>query len=195
MRSFPLFLPRSNIGEDTIDNSLPIRTEQNLSDNAIGVDEVANCLHGLDTSKASGPDGLPSRLLNECAQQIAPSLCTLFNHSLQCGRMPLEWKSANITPLHKKHLKEPAENYRPISLLPIVSKILERCVYSQFYEHVSYLITPHQHGFLRNRSCVTQLLSVLHSIGQKLDRNEQTDIVYLDFAKDFDSVDHSILLQ
>jgi hypothetical protein len=100
--------PRSNIGEDTTDNSLPIRTEQNLSDIAIGVDEVANCLHGLDTSKASGPDGLPSRLLKECAQQIAPSLCTLFNHSLQCGRMPLEWKSA--------------ENYRPISLLPIYSQ-------------------------------------------------------------------------
>ena len=116
--------PRSNIGEDTVDNSLPIRTELNLSDIAIGVDEVANCLHGLDTSKASGPDGLPSRLLKECAQQIAPSLCTLFNHSLQCGRMPLEWKSANITPLHEKQLKEPAENYRPISLLPIVSKVL-----------------------------------------------------------------------
>ena len=184
---------RSNIGEDTINNSLPIRTEQNLSDITIGVEEVANCLHGLDTSKASGPDGLPSRLLKECAQQIAPSLCTLFNHSLQCGRMPLEWKSANITPLHKKQRKEPAENYRPISLLPIVSKVLERCMYSQFYEHVSYLITPHQHGFLRNRSCVTQLLSMLHSIGQKLDTNEQTDIAYL--AKAFDSVDHSILLQ
>ncbi|CAB4007608.1 Hypothetical predicted protein [Paramuricea clavata] len=68
-------------------------------------------------------------------------------------------------------------------------------VYSQFYEHVSYLITTHQHGFLRNRSCVTQLLSVLHSIGRKLDTNEQTDIAYLDLAKAFDSVDHSILLQ
>ena len=68
-------------------------------------------------------------------------------------------------------------------------------MYSQFYEHVSYIITPHQHGFLRNRSCVTQLLSVLHSIGQKLDTNEQTDIAYLDLAKAFDSVDHSILLQ
>jgi hypothetical protein len=109
--------------------------------------------------------------------------------------MPLEWKSANITPLHKKQLKEPAENYRPVSPLPIVSKVLERCVYSRFYEHVFHLITPHQHGFLRNRSCVTQLLSVLHSIGQKLDKNEQTDVVYLNFAKAFDSVNHSIFLQ
>ena len=76
-----------------------------------------------------------------------------------------------------------------------MSKVLERCVYTNFYYHILHLITPYQHGFLRNRSCVTQLLSVLHTIGKNLDKNTQTDIVYLDFAKAFDSVDHSILLQ
>ena len=82
--------------------------KQNLSDIAIGVDKVANCLHGLNTLKTSGSNGLPSRLLKECAQQIAPSICTLFNHSLQCGPMPLEWKLVNIIPLHKKQLKKPS---------------------------------------------------------------------------------------
>ena len=76
-----------------------------------------------------------------------------------------------------------------------MSKVLERCVYTNFYYHILHLITPYQHGFLRNRSCVTQLLSVLHTIGKNLDKNTQTDIVYLDFEKAFDSVDHSILLQ
>ena len=145
-------------------------------------------------TKASGPDGIPARLLKECHQQIAPSLCVLFNASLKTGFIPSEWKSANLTPIHKKDSKEPADNYRPISLLPIVSKILERCVYSRFYDHVAHLISPSQHGFLRNRSCVTQLLSVLQVIGQDLDRNTQTDVLYLDFAKAFDSVDHTILL-
>ena len=74
--------PQSNINEDTVDNSLPIRTELNLSDIAIGADKVANFLNGLDTSKASGPVGLPSRLLKECAQQIAPSLCTFKCYGL-----------------------------------------------------------------------------------------------------------------
>ena len=187
--------PRSSTNLEAVTRSPPLRTELQLSDIVISVDEVTDCLKSLDTSKASGPDGIPSRLLKECAGQIAPSLCDIFNHSLQSGRLPSEWKSANVTPIHKKQQKELAENYRPISLLPIVSKVLERCVYTNFYYHILHLITPYQHGFLRNRSCVTQLLSVLHTIGKNLDKNTQTDIVYLDFAKAFDSVDHSILLQ
>ena len=107
-------------------NSIPLRTDQTLSDVTINVNEISECLNGLDTSKACGPDGIPSRLLKECHQQIAPSLCDVFNHSLVSGRVPSEWKSANITPIHKKKQKEPAENYRPISLLPIISKVMER---------------------------------------------------------------------
>ena len=187
--------PRSSTNPEAVTHSPPLRTELQLSDIVISVDEVTDCLKSLGTSKASSPDGIQSRLLKECAGQIAPSLCDIFNHSLQSVRLPSEWKSANVTPIHKKQQKELAENYRPISLLPIVSKVLERCVYTNFYYHILHLITPYQHGFLRNRSCITQLISVLHTIGKNLDKNTQTDIVYLDFAKAFDSVDHSILLQ
>jgi hypothetical protein len=119
----------------------------------------------------------------------------LFNHYLRIGRFPAEWKNADVTPVHKKDNKEPAENYRPISLLPIVIKVMERCVCNRFYAHVSHLITSLQHGFMHNQSCVTQLLSVLHSIGKSLDQNTQTDILYLDFAKAFDCVDHVILIE
>jgi hypothetical protein len=97
--------------------------------------------------------------------------------------------------VHKKDVKERAKNYRPISLLPILSKMMERCVCNRFYALVSHLITSLQHGFMRNRSSVTQLLYVLHSIGESLDRNIQTDILYLDFAKAFDCVDHVILIK
>ena len=94
-----------------------------------------------------------------------------------------------------KESKKFAENYRPISLLSIVSKILEPCVCNNLYYHVLITLNSNeQHGFIRNRSSVTQLLPVIHAIGENLDKNIQTDILYLDFAKAFDSVDHNILL-
>ena len=187
--------PKSNVSPDVDDNSSPLSSIMQFSDITLGVEEVEACLHDLYTSKACGPDGIPSRLLKECSQEIAPSVCALFNQSLNIGRIPSEWKSANVTPIYKKDLRELAENYRPISLLPILGKVMERCICNTFYGHFKQLVTKLQHGFLRGHSCVTQLLSVLHSIGQCLDKNVQTDVLYLDLAKPFDSVDHQILLK
>jgi hypothetical protein len=74
-------------------------------------------------------------------------VCALFNQSLNIGRIPSEWKSANVTPIHKKDLRELAENYRPISLLPILGKVMERCICNKFYGHFKQLVTKLQHGF------------------------------------------------
>ncbi|CAB4021912.1 Hypothetical predicted protein, partial [Paramuricea clavata] len=81
---------------------LPQVQNQELSNITLNAEEVARSLYNLDTSKACGPDGIPTRLLQECSIQIAPSICELFNHSLHTGRIPSEWKSANVTPIHKK---------------------------------------------------------------------------------------------
>ena len=89
----------------------------------------------------------------------------------------------------KKDLLELAENYRPISLSPIVSKAMERCVCIRLFSHVSQSITSLQQGIMRSRSCSSQLLSVLHSIEEALDKNKQTDILYLHFAKAFDTAE------
>ncbi|CAB4002720.1 Hypothetical predicted protein [Paramuricea clavata] len=184
---------QSSTENDDYDDTPP-KTHVELSNITVSVEEVVNNLSNLDVTKAHGPDGIHPRLLKECSEQIGQSLCALFNHSPNCGRVPIEWKAANITPVHKKESKEVAENFRPISLLSIVSKILERSVCSNLYNHISHLIADEQHGFIRNRSCVSQLLPVFHAIGKSLDKNIQTDILYLDFAKAFDSVDHDILL-
>ena len=151
-------------------------------------------MNGLDTSKACGPDDILARLLKQCSKQIAPSLCAIFNNSFSIGRIPRERKSADITPIHKNESKEPADNYPLISLLSIVSKVLGRCVFRTMYNLIKNLIKKLQHGFLKNRPCVTQLLSVLHSIGEYLDQNTQTDVVNLGFTIAFDTADHQILL-
>jgi hypothetical protein len=117
------------------------------SDLQLTIEEVARTLLALDTTKATGPDGIPSRLLKETAWQIAPSLTKIFNRSLSCGEIPAEWKLANIVPVHKKGEKSQVENYRPISLLSIISKVLERCVLRNLRDYLLELINDSQHGF------------------------------------------------
>ena len=190
-----VFTPPSLVNNDISALSHQHRSVMQMPNMSLSINEVANCLATLDTSKACGPDNIPPCLLKECTNQIAPSLCALFNISLRTARIPSEWKKANVTPVHKKDSMEPAQNYRPVSVLCILSKVLERCVCIKFYDHVKQFVSPSKHGFLRNRSCVTQLLSVLNTIGHNLDKNIQTDVIYLDFARAFDSVDHSVMLQ
>jgi hypothetical protein len=121
-------------------------------------------------------------------REISTSLCSLFNTSLKLGKVPDEWKKSNVTLVHKKDSQENANKYKPISLLSIISKVMERCIYNWVYPILSPLINNIQHGFLKKRSYVNQLLSVLHDIGRNLDNNKQVDMIYLDFAKAFDSV-------
>ena len=107
----------------------------------MSVNEMCDYLKSLDTSKASGSDGISARLLKECCDQIAPCLCEIFNQSLASASLPSEWKAADIAPIHKKYSKEPADHYCPISLLSIVSKVLEHCVFTRLYDHFKYFIT------------------------------------------------------
>jgi hypothetical protein len=108
------------VDDDTVSQEVePVMTGLTLT-----VEEVQTVLENLDSTKATGPDNIPARLLKETAPIISPSLCMLFNKSLDEGVLPEEWKLENIVPVHKKGERECTENYRQISLLPIVSKSL-----------------------------------------------------------------------
>ena len=98
-----------------------------------------------------------------------------------------------MSPIHKKGDRDKVNNYRPVSLLSIVSKIMERCIYNHIYSFVSKDISEKQHGFFSGRSCNTQLLEVYHKRGEFLAKGFQT-VIYLDFIKAFDSVPHSLLI-
>ena len=182
---------REEADEDTTREAVePILTELTIYEV-----EVSYMLKSLDTAKATGPDGIPATLLKETADVITPSLCRLFNKSISSGSLPDEWKTANIVQVYKKGDNENAENYRPISLLCIISKILERCVLNNIKYHLLEIINVYQHGFLPRRSCVTNLIDVLHYVGSRLDRGGQIDMVYLDLSKAYDKVHHDVLIQ
>ena len=111
--------------------------------------EVANVLKSLDPNKACGPGGIPNRLLQNVSTEIAPSLCKLFNLSLSQGVVPSEWKLANLSPILKTDDPTLSSNYRPISLLNTISKVLERCVFNHCSKHLEPQIYHLQHGFMK----------------------------------------------
>ena len=148
----------------------------------------------LNNNKAQGPDNIPVRILKETAVQITPSLCALFNKSLRVGVLPNDWKLANVVPIHKHGEKTYVEHYRPISLLSLISKVLERCIFNNIKYHVYDQINPCHNGFMYGKSCITQLIEVLERIGRELDRGRQIDVLYLDMSKAFDKVSHAKLL-
>ena len=118
----------------TDNNLLSNKTTTALLDDVILTpDDVTNVLKTLDNIK---PHGIPARLLVETASQISPSLYELFNKSLRTGMVPFDWKLANVVPVYKKGDQEFVENYRPISLLSLISKVLGRCVFNNIKDHI-----------------------------------------------------------
>jgi hypothetical protein len=139
-----------------------------VTDLTFGEAEVSYVLRSLDSSRATGPDGIPA-ILRETADVITPSLCKLFNISVISGTIPEEWKLANIVPANKKGDKEYVENYRPISLLCVTSKVLERCVLNNIKTRLYDAVNMCQHGFMAGRSCISNLIDTLDYVGSCLD--------------------------
>ena len=99
-----------------------------------------------------------------------------------------------VRPIFKSGDRNSVNNYRPISLLCVTSKVLERIIYNHIIDFVKNSISPYQFGFLRHRSTLQQLLIFLNTINTSRNTNSQTDVAYLDFRKAFDSVAHKELL-
>ena len=157
------------------------------------VEEVEHLLASVDPSKASGADLLSAKMLKATATSIAPAITSLFNLSLTQGQLPAEWKLACIMPIPKSQDKSDPANYRPISLLSILSKLLEKHVQSYILETCSPL-SPNQWGFSRGKSTTGALLAATHAWHLALDGGNDICCVFLDLSKAFDKVPHITLL-
>ena len=137
------------------------------------------------------------RLHKEPRTQILQPLTKIFNHSVKLGKVPKDWKLANVTPIYKKGDKKVTLNYRPISLTSVTSKIIEKIIrdrLARFLES-NNIISDNQHGFRNKRSCLTNLLDFFHNINMNWDKQIPSDVIYLDFQKAFNKVLHERLLR
>ena len=151
---------------------------------------VLKLLLDLKENSASGPDKAPSHILKVAAEPISHCLQLLFTASLYTGKVPSDWKQANITPVFKKGERFKASNYRPVSLTCICSKLMEHVVVSQMMKHFDEhdILADCQHGFRKQRSCETQLIDLTQEPHERLEEKVQVDMIILDFSKTFDKV-------
>ena len=131
-------------------------------------------------------------MVEVCGPSIYKPVGIIFKQCLQTGVFPSEWKKGNIVPIHKKGDKQMLQNYRPVSLLPICGKILERLMFNEMFEFFieNKLISSSQSGFKPGDSCINQLLSITHEIYSSFDEGLEVRSIFLDIAKAFDKVWH-----
>jgi len=175
----------------------PEVTELNVL-RSVDLEEVISLILSLP-NKQCRSDPLPTWLLKECTAELAPFICRLFNVSLRSGRVPQSFKSAYITPLLKKVDLDNTDtkNYRPISSLSVISKMLERVILRKLLEYlkVSSLFPIVQSTYRKCHSMETAMARVLLDILMALDRGDVAALALLDLSAAFDTVDHHILLR
>jgi hypothetical protein len=149
----------------------------------------------INPTKASGPDLINPRLLKEAAPIIKHPLCKLFNLSLRIASYPSQWKRANITPIFKSNKQNDVINYRPISLLSVISKCMEHCVYKHIHNHLldNDILTT-QFGFTKGDSADKQLINITNDFGKALDSGKEVRVVFCGISKAFDIVWHKGLI-
>ena len=153
-------------------------------------------LQSLTDGKAVGLDGLSPRLLRTAASVISVPLTKLINLSISTGIFPDEWKMAKVVPLHKKGSTLDRGNYRPVSVLSTLSKLLEKHVHSSFYSFLTEhkLLHSAQSGFRSLFSCETALANLVNKWSEAIDKGLLNGVILLDLRKVFDLIDHQILL-
>ena len=159
-------------------------------------EEIVKLISNLPQKKSSGHDNIDNILLKEIKHEISNILSDIFNRSIIAGEFPSRMKLAEVVPLFKSKDKQLTENYRPISLLITISKILEKIIYKRTYGflHQTHQLYNSQYGFRTNHSCENAISELLGSILKARERGYSTACLYLDLSKAFDTLEHEMLL-
>ena len=158
--------------------------------------KLSQTLTNLSRKTSNGPDGLSTKLLKVIEPEITASLTLLINQVLHTGAFPDKLKIAKVIPIFKKGETTAFNNYRPISLLPVISKVIEKIMFNQLslYLENSRLLSGSQYGFRPKHSTEYAAIEVVDRLITQMDINNTPINIYLDLSKAFDTIDHSILI-
>ena len=156
------------------------------------VEDIEAAIAKIKFTSAPGEDEVPICLLKECANSISYPIYLLWKHSFDSGEIHYSFLTQLITPIHKGGSKFDPINYRPVSLTSHLIKIFERVIQKKLIDYLEEhnLISKNQHGFRRGRSCLSELLDHYNDLIDNFGSSLDSDVIYLDFSKAFDKVDH-----
>ena len=159
-------------------------------------EEISNIIVNLDSKKSSGPSIIPTKLLKIANPLLCRQISLIINTSFTNGIFPDSVKIANVVPIHKKGSTLDINNYRPISLLSVFSKVFEKCMYQRLNDflEVNEIIYQNQFGFRKSRSTQHSLIQIVDAINKTIDKGFYGCGIFIDLSKAFDTVNHKILL-
>ena len=152
----------------------------------------------MKNSKASGVDNLDTYILKLVRKKIVPSVCHIINLSIQSNKFPTKWKIAKVVPLYKgKGSKLEPKNYRPVAILPILSKVLERAMFQQlvYFMDANKLFNPNHHAYRSFHSTTTAMLQMYTTWLEALEEGDMAGVCMIDMSAAFDVVDTELLFE
>ena len=181
LKDFTHFPHHSASGQITLNYTNPI--------------EVKEIMCNMRTNKAIGHDLIPARAVKDSAEVLCEPYCTLFNYILDIGKIPKQWKKGEITPVYKKDCSLCKDNYRPLTILPSLSKVFETLVHSRVSPRFRNILDKFVFAYRKHHGCDTALLSLTEEWRKELDDQKIIGLVSMDFSKAFDSLQHDLIVK
>ena len=185
---------KENDGKPTDFDFIHLKNSSSAID-PITESEIFQAAKELSNSQSTGYDRIPNFIAKDLVRIFAMPLMSIYNNPLTTFTFPRIWKTAKVTPIFKSGDKAKVENYRPVSLIPVFTKIFEKIMYRILSTILQSKLSNNQHGFMKGRSTVSNLVIKAEYIAEGLETGDQVDVIYLDIRRAFDSVNHNIIIQ
>ena len=157
--------------------------------------EVKRIMKNLKTNKATGHDQIPARAVKESAEILCQPFSCLVDFLFERGKVPSSWKLGEIVPVHKKDCKLTKTNYRPITILPVLSKVFEKVVHSRVASNFEDVYHNNVFAYRDHHGCDTAILSLTEQFKKKLENHKVISLVSMDLSKAFDTLPHDLIVK